>query len=117
MNDTIDTFWSEYNALNYNNGLFDCDDFIWSSKYIWENNIHIWNQKYSLPSTKVLDFVECRVTSIVIGIVADVHSWGDVNTIKSDKRSAISSGVSEMSDITLMRFLTISWKNRVLTRL
>ena len=27
---------------------------------------HLWHQKYSLPSTKVIGFVACRVTSKII---------------------------------------------------
>ena len=55
--------------------------------------------KYSLPCTKVLGFVACRVISKVLGIGAEENSWGDVNTIKSGKRSAIRSDVSEKQSI------------------
>ena len=41
--------------------------------------------KYSLPFTKVLGFVACRVTSKVLGIGAADRSWGDVKTIKFGK--------------------------------
>ena len=56
MNDTINKFWSDYTDFNYKNGPFDGDDFIWNRKEIREGNSHIWNQKYYLPSTKVLGF-------------------------------------------------------------
>ena len=59
----------------------------------------MWHQKYSLPFTKVLGFVACRVTSKFLGIGAADRSWGDVKTIKSGKRSAISSDVSEKQSI------------------
>ena len=55
----------------------------------------MWHQKYSLPFTKFLGFVACRVTSKVLSIGAAECSWGDVKTIKSGKRSAISSDVLE----------------------
>ena len=55
--------------------------------------------KYSLPFTKVLGFVSCRVTSKVLGIGAAERSWGDVKTITSGKRSAVSSDVSEKHSI------------------
>ena len=55
----------------------------------------MWHQKYSLPFTKVIGFVACRVTSKFLGIGATKRSWGDVKTIKSGKRSAVSSDVSE----------------------
>ena len=95
MNYTIDSFWREYTALNEKNGPFDGDDFIWISKDICEGNRHIWNHNYSLTCTKVLGFVACRVTSKTISIGAAERSWGDGKTIKSGKRSSISSDVSE----------------------
>ena len=55
--------------------------------------------KYSLPFTKVLGFVACRVTSKVLDIGAAERSWGEVKTIKSRKRSGISSDVSEKQSI------------------
>ena len=59
----------------------------------------MWHQKYSLTFTKVLGFVACRVTSNYLGIGAAERSWGDVNTIKSEKRSAVSSDVSKKQSI------------------
>ena len=56
-------------------------------------------KKDSLPFTKVLGFVVCQVTSNFLGIGASERSWGDVKTIKSGKRSAISSDVSEKQSI------------------
>ena len=53
------------------------------------------HQKYSLPSTKVLGFVVCRVTSKILGIGSAERSWGYVKTIKSGKRSALGSDISE----------------------
>ena len=93
MSVTQDIFWTEYTDFDNKIGSFNSDEFIWKSKYIKDCNIHLWHQKYSLPCTKVLDFVACRVPSKVIGIGAAEFSWGDVKTIKSGKRSAISSDV------------------------
>ena len=59
----------------------------------------MWHQKYPLPCTKVLGFVEYRVTSKVLGIGAADHSWGDAKTIKSGKRYDISSDISEKNSI------------------
>ena len=89
MNDTLDTFWSEYTDFNNKNGPFDGNDFIWSSKDILQVNIHIWNQKYYLQRTKVIGFVACRVTSKIVGIGAAECFWVDVKTIKSGHKSAI----------------------------
>ena len=71
MSDTLDTFWSEYNAFHYKNYPFDDDVFIWSNKYIREGNSHIWNQKYYIPCKKVLGFVVCRIKFKIISIGAD----------------------------------------------
>ena len=99
MDVTVDLFWTEYNAFDNKIGSYDADEFIWKSKDISDGNSHLWHQKYSLPFAKVLGFVACRVTSKVLGIVASERSWGDVKTIKSGKRSAISSDVSEKHSI------------------
>ena len=56
-------------------------------------------KKYSLPCTKVLGFVECRVISKVLGIGAAERSRDDVKKIKSRKIYAISSDVSEKHNI------------------
>ena len=66
---------------------------------ITDGNSHLWHQKYSLPSTKVLDFVACRVTSKILGIGSAERSWGDVKTIKSGKRSAHGSDISDKHSI------------------
>ena len=72
---------------------------IWKSKDLKDGNSHLWHQKYSLPCTKVLGFVACRLTSKVLVIGPADISWGDIKTIKSGKRSAISSDVSEKQSI------------------
>ena len=55
--------------------------------------------KSSLTCTKVLGFVACTVTSKVLVIGSAERYWGDVKTIKSGKRSAIISDVSEIQSI------------------
>ena len=59
----------------------------------------MWHHKYSLPCTKVIGFVACRLTSKVLGIGAAENCWGEVKIIKSGKRSAISSDVSDKKSI------------------
>ena len=66
-----------------------------NSKGISDGNSHLLNQKYSLPFTKVLGFVACRVTSKVIVIGYSERSWGNVKTIKAGKRSSLGSYISE----------------------
>ena len=63
LHGTLNTFLIKYTKLNHNNDTFDRNEFIWNSKEITYGNSHIWHHKYSLPSTKVLGFVACRVTS------------------------------------------------------
>ena len=96
---TQDIFWTQY--TNFYNKIvsFDADKFIWKIKGIKDGNSNFWHQKYSLPCTKVIGFVECRFTSKVLGIGAAEYSWGDVKTIKSGKRYAISSDVSQKQSI------------------
>ena len=96
---TQESFWTQYTLFDNKNGSFDGDGFIWKSKDIRYGNSHSWHQKYSLPCTKVLGLVGCRVTSKVIVIGAAERSWGGVKTIKSHKISTISSDVAEKKSI------------------
>ena len=68
LNKTIDAFWIQYTKSNHKNDPYDSNEFIWISKDIRDGNSHLWHQKYYLPSTKVIGFVACRVTSKIIGI-------------------------------------------------
>ena len=77
MDFNLDVFGTEYIESNNNTVFFDGGEFIWKRKYIRNGNSHLWHQKYSLPRTKVLGFVACRVRSKVIGIGAAETSWGD----------------------------------------
>ena len=99
MDVTQEIFCTEYTDFNNKNSSFDGDEFIWKTKDIRDGNSYSWHQKYSLPCTKVLCFVACRVTSKVLGVGAAERSWGDTKTIKSGKRSVISSDVSEKQSI------------------
>ena len=90
---TQDIFWTECTEFENKNGSFDGDAFIWKIKYIRDGNSNLWHQKYQLPCTKVIGFVACRLTSKVLVIGAAESPCGDVKTIKSGKRSAISRDV------------------------
>ena len=70
-----DIFWTEYTDFQNKNGSFYGDVLIFKSKDIRDGNSHFCNQKYSLPCTKVIGFIACRVTSKVLGIGAAEHSW------------------------------------------
>ena len=58
----LDTFWRESKYFNHKNDTFDGNEFIWNSKDISYGKTHLWHTKYSLPSTKALGFIACRVT-------------------------------------------------------
>ena len=90
----LDLFRNDYTVSIHNNGLFDSDEFIWKIKDIIDGNSHLWHQNYSIPCTKVLGFVSCRVTSKVICIGAYESSWGYEKMIKSGKIFAITSDAS-----------------------
>ena len=94
LHETLDTFWSKYTNFNHKNDHFGSNEFIWNSKYISDGNSHIWHQRYSLPSTKVLVFLSFRVTLKNIGIGSAETSWGDFKTIKSGNISALGSNSS-----------------------
>ena len=99
LNETLDTFWSEYTKFNHENDYFYSNEFICSSKDICDGNTHLWHQKYSLPSTKVLVVVSCRVTSKILGIGSADRSLGDVKTVNPGKRSAQKSNIFEKHSI------------------
>ena len=71
-------FWSEYTNFNHKNDPFDSNELIWNIKYISDGNSHLWNKKYSLPSNRVIGFVDCRVTSKTLGIGYIECSWSDI---------------------------------------
>ncbi len=52
-----------------------------------EGRSHIWDETYSLPYTKVLLYVVCRVTSKRLGIGSGKCAWSNVKQIKDGKRS------------------------------
>ena len=95
---TQDVFWTEYTEFDNNIGSFDDDEFIWKIKDIRDGNSHLWH-KNSLPCTKVLCFVACRVTSKVLGIGAADRSWQNLKTIKSGKIFTTRSDVSQKQSI------------------
>ena len=66
MNDALDMIWSEYTSFNYKKGPFGGGGFIQNIKDILEGDSHVLYQNYSLPFTKVLVSVACRVTSCCI---------------------------------------------------
>jgi len=94
----IDTFWNEFKAFqNRTNPYHDASR--WASYDITIGNSHLWHEKYSLPYTKVLGFVACRVTSKLCGIGPAERSWGGVKQVKDGKRSHLSGESTEKRSI------------------
>ena len=98
-NKTLDMFWSEYTKFNHKNDPFDSNEFIWSSKDICDGKSHLWHQKYSLPPTKDLGVVPCRLNQKILVIGYAEHSWVDIKTINSGKISALGSDIYENQSI------------------
>ena len=61
MDFTLDLFWTENTDLDNQNVSYYGDEFIQKRKDIRDCNSYLWHQKYSLPCTKVIGFVACRV--------------------------------------------------------
>ena len=64
--EVIDLFWDEFQIKTK---PFD-NVARWNCPNAKAGESHIWHEKYSLPYTKVLGYVGCRVTSKVCGIGA-----------------------------------------------
>lgn len=86
----VDVFWDEFKAFRNCTTPFD-EKSRWATPDVAAGRSHLWHEKYSLPYTKVLGFVACRVTSKLGGIGPAERSWGAVKQIKDGKRSHIGS--------------------------
>ncbi len=89
IEDIVDIFWTEFKNFQTNRFPFDRPG-RFSTKDALASCSHIWHEVYSLPYTRVLGFVACRVTSKRLGIGAGERSWSDVKMIKDGKRSNLS---------------------------
>jgi hypothetical protein len=65
--DIIDTFWNEFKAFCNKTEPFH-QPAQWSTSDVLNGRSHFWHEKYSVPYTKVLGYVACRVTSKLCGI-------------------------------------------------
>ncbi len=81
----IDIFWAEYRDFVKEEGVFKKGRFQLPDAI--NGNSHVWHETYSVPHTRVLGFVACRVCSKRLGIGAAERSWSDVKSIKCNKRS------------------------------
>ena len=60
---------------------------------------HLWHEKCSLPYTKVLRFIACRVTCKNLGIGAAKMAWSGTKDIKDGKRDSLGGELTEKRSI------------------
>ena len=94
----LDVFWREYGAFSKKQEPFH-HNARWNSPFITQGQSWLWHEQYSLPYTRVLGFVACRVTSKVLGIGAAERSWGALKDIKSGHRAHMGEESVEMRTI------------------
>ena len=82
----VDLFWDEFKAFQNMTEPYHIPS-RWGTPDVAQGRSYLWHEKYSLPYTKVLGFVACRVTSKLCGIGPAERSWGGVKHIKDGKRS------------------------------
>jgi hypothetical protein len=97
----IDIFWNEFKAFQHKTEPFH-QPARWTSSDVLNGRSHIWHEKYSLPYTKVLGYVACRVTSKLCGIGPAERCWSAVKQIKKDKRAHLSGESTEKRSVIYM---------------
>ncbi len=63
MTAIIDSVWQEFKHWQNMTGCYAVCHGRFSTPDVLEERSHIWHETYSLPYTKVLGFLACRVTS------------------------------------------------------
>ena len=94
----VDLFWSEFEDFRNQRGAFG-NLARFRSKVAKAGKSHLWHEKYSLPWTKVLGFVACRVTSKNGGIGVCERGWGDVKYIADGKRFNLGESIEDRAII------------------
>jgi DNA topoisomerase VI subunit B len=97
----MDIFWNEFKAFQNKTEPFH-QPARWSTSDVLNGRSHIWHEKYSLPYTKVLGYVACRVTSKLCGIGPAERCWSAVKQVKKDKRSHLSGESTEKRSVIYM---------------
>ena len=95
--DTDEEFVKNYNIFREEHrkfmkkiDMFDNKKSMWNSTLLDTGKVHEWHDIYSVPTTKVLGWVACRVTSKILGIGSAERAWGAVKQLKSGKRGHLS---------------------------
>jgi hypothetical protein len=96
--DIIDTFWDEFKAFCNQTEPFH-QPARWSTSDVLNGRSHLWHEKYSVPYTKLLGYVACRVTSKLCGIGPAERCWSAVKQVKKNKRSHLSGKSTEKKSV------------------
>ena len=94
----VDIFWNEFKSFQNNTHPYH-EQSRWHSPDVANGKSYLWHEKYSIPYTKVLGYVACRVTSKLCGIGPAERSWGGVKQIKDGKRSHLSGKSTEKRSV------------------
>ena len=84
----MNTVWTEFADFRNRRGVFGVPA-RWQGCHVRAGKSHLWYEKYSLHSTKVLGCVGCRATSNNAGVEMCERNWGYVKEIMSGKRSCL----------------------------
>jgi hypothetical protein len=94
----VDTFWDEFKAFRNKTAPFD-KEHRWNAIGARQGKSHLWHEKYSMPHTKVVGHVGCKVTSPLTGIGPCERVWGGVKGIKCGTRALMSGEKTEKRSI------------------
>jgi Protein of unknown function (DUF 659) len=90
VGEVIATFWGEFDEFQTRRGPSYSRPWIWESDEIKKGNCHRWHKLYSIPFTKVLGKVACRVCSKPLGCGLAERNWGNLKQLKTGQRSHLS---------------------------
>jgi hypothetical protein len=90
----LNKYWNEWDSFNSRSGPFQSDKPCWSSGNIDNNATAKWHKTNSWYKTEYLGKFACRVTSKIVGIGNAERCWGDLKTLKTGKRSHLSSAAT-----------------------
>ena len=94
----VDMFWDEYKDFSNKHGVFRKAG-RWLTADVLAGKSHLWHEKYSLPYTKVLGFITCKITCKNLGIGAAERAWSGTKDIKDGKRASLGGESTEKRSI------------------
>lgn len=91
MGDLINIFWTEFENFQSKLGPYENREYIFINHVdIINGKSYLWHKKETLRYTKIFGKFACRVCSKILGIGSAERSWGDVKSLKNNKRSHLS---------------------------